>query len=227
MAEPWLQAGYSAILIDPQHAHPFKSEQRPEGGYVWKVGDVINSRRAMYYLRIALDHGIAFVAGFPPCTDVAISGTRHWAKKRDADIHFQAKAALIAEQCRMIGQLSGAPWFFENPVSAFSKIFGKPNYTFDPCDYGGYLSEDDVNPIYPKHIPARDAYKKKTCLWTGNGFVMPPTAPVDGLPFQEALNIGGKSQRTKNIRSVTPRGFARAVYFHNAGATEHDDITPA
>ena len=34
-------------------------------------------------------------------------------------------------------------------------------------------------------------------------------SPVHGL-------TGGKSVRTKNIRSATPRGFARAVFLANA-----------
>lgn len=67
--------------------------------------------------REAISSGcVRFVAGFPPCTDVAVSGTPHFAAKAGKDKFFQAKAALIAEQCRVIGQLAGAPWFFENPV---------------------------------------------------------------------------------------------------------------
>jgi hypothetical protein len=34
--------------------------------------------------------------------------------------------------------------------------------------------------------------------------------------LQEAYELGGKSQRTKDIRSATPRGFAKAVYAANA-----------
>jgi hypothetical protein len=30
------------------------------------------------------------------------------------------------------------------------------------------------------------------------------------------MKLGGKSQRTKDIRSATPRGFAKAVYAANA-----------
>lgn len=29
--------------------------------------------------------------------------------------------------------------------------------------------------------------------------------------------LGGKSMKTKNIRSVTPRGFALAVFYANVG----------
>ena len=66
-----------------------------------------------------------------------------------------------------------------------------------------------------------DAYPKKTCLWTGNGFTMPwtdPVQPEDGHSRQH-LKLGGKSAKTKNIRSATPRGFARAVYEFNSMET--------
>ena len=225
-AEPWLRAGFNAILVDPQHEKTFQSITHPGGGVIWKIGRVINHPGTFYYLRIAIEYGVAFVAGFPPCTDVAISGARWFEEKRAKDIHFQAKAALVAEQCRMIGQLSGAPWFFENPGSVFSSIFGKANHTFNPCEYGGYLPEDDAHPLYPDVFPPRDGYMKKTCLWSGGDFVMPPRRPVHGLPFHEAIKLGGKSERTKRIRSTTPRGFAEAVYQFNREAANDDFPTP-
>ena len=55
----------------------------------------------------------------------------------------------------------------ENPVGVLSSYWRKPDHTFDPCDYGGYLN------------PAGDAYTKKTCLWTGGGFIMPKKKPVE------------------------------------------------
>ena len=62
----------------------------------------------MPYIRDALMSGVVFVAGFPPCTDVAVSGTRWWADKMSKDRYFQAKAALVAEQCRMMGEIGRA-----------------------------------------------------------------------------------------------------------------------
>lgn len=148
MCQPWLDAGYRVVLVDPQHP---ASEQvglveRISGTIVEaapRLGEIIRSER------------IVFVAGFPPCTDVAVSGSRWFATKREKDQHFQAKAALVAEQCRMIGMLSGAPWLFENPVSVFSSIFGKADHTFHPHYFTGFCPDDN--------------YTKQTCLWTGGG----------------------------------------------------------
>lgn len=214
MVQPWVEAGYEAILVDPQH---------PEGvtveGQITKVGQIIDHPETWSVLRKAIiSDRVVFVSGFPPCTDVAVSGAAHWERKRQQDPYFQAKAAIIAEQCRTTGQLSGAPWIFENPVSAFSKIFGKPQHTFNPFEYGGYLPANDVHPLYPDYIKPRDAYPKKTCLWAGNGFIMPEKQAVGvGNGYSDQHNkLGGKSLKTKNIRSATPRGFARAVFLANA-----------
>jgi hypothetical protein len=110
------------------------------------------------------------------------------------------------------------PYFIENPVSVLATKWRKPNYTFHPYLYGGYIpQEESEHPEWPQYIAPRDAYPKKTCLWTGNSFVMPDFKPVtveDGYARQH-LKLGGKSMKTKNIRSATPRGFARAVYEAN------------
>lgn len=212
MAEPWLDAGYSAILIDPQHEQSSVTTHGG-GGVVIKVSAVIDSPDSWSVIKNHIND-IVFVAGFPPCTDVAVSGAAHFGRKRKADPHFQTKAALIAEQCKVIGSITGAPWFFENPVSVFASIFGKPDFTFNPYEYGGYLPENDSHPTYPDYIAPRDAYPKKTCLWVGNGFVMPKKISVqfDGGYSAQHTKLGGKSDRTKNIRSATPRGFAKAVF---------------
>lgn len=212
MAQPWVYAGYRAILVDPQHEGGVTVD-----GPVTRVGHIIDHPETWRVIRENADR-IAFVAAFPVCTDVAVSGAAHWERKRSADPYFQAKATRLAEQCKTIAEMLGAPWFFENPVSAFSSIFGKPDYSFHPYEYGGYLPEDDEHPLYPEYIKPRDAYPKKTCLWTGGGFVMPERRPVDfgGGYSDQHKKLGGKSEKTKNIRSATPRGFAIAVFEANA-----------
>ena len=207
MVKPWVDAGYRAVLVDPQH------ESHTNDGQIERIHLFLSD--AMQRLgEIIKTERVVFVAGFPPCTDVAVSGAAHFKSKANKDKHFQAKAALIAEQCRVIGALSGAPWFFENPVSVFASIFGKPDFTFDPFEFGGYLPEDDEHPEYADIISARDAYPKKTCLWSGGGFSLPEKKPVYVRPgySDQHHKLGGKSIKTKNIRSATPRGFAQAVF---------------
>jgi len=206
MAKPWIDAGYECWLVDPQH---------PDGitrnGNLVKIG--LTVEEAIPIIREHIDD-VVFVGSFPVCTDLAVSGAAHFKTKYNKDKHFQAKAMQLVWQCHMIGELSGAPYFIENPVSVIASAWRKPDYVFHPYEYGGYLPEDDVHPLYSEYIKPRDAYPKKTCLWTGNGFVMPEKKPVpvdDGYSTQ-FHKLGGKSLKTKNIRSATPRGFAQAVF---------------
>lgn len=197
LVKPWTDAGYHAVLVDPQHP-----PGRHTDGNVTRIGCTIEE--AAHWLGEYLATGrVVFVAGFPPCTDVAVSGARWFEHKRKVDKHFQTKAALVAEQCRMVGLLSRAKWFFENPVSVFSGIFGKPSHTFNPYDYTGYESADN--------------YTKKTCLWTGGGFVMPyPNRDTSLGQPDNRIHTAPPSADRANFRSATPMGFARAVYLHNA-----------
>lgn len=196
MAAPWVASGYTVILVDTQH---------PEGitrqGNIIRVGKTIIGCADMIG-SVVKRHEIAFVAGFPPCTDVSLSGARHWKAKRERDPYFQVKAAIVAEQCRMVGMLSGAPWFFENPKSAFSKVFGKPNHKFHPWQYTGYEKNDN--------------YRKETWLWSGGGFVMPTHCLDITLgPPDDRIHKCAPSPERANIRSATPIGFARAVFEAN------------
>ncbi len=231
MAEPWVDAGYRAVLVDPQHL------ETSIDGPIERISATILD--AMPRLsQIIRTENIVMVIGFPPCTHVAVSGSRWFEAKRAKDPHFQAKAALVAEQCRMIGMVTGCPWAFENPVSVFSSIFGSADYTFHPYQFTGLCGDDN--------------YTKQTCLWTGNGFMAPAEnmhpmveAAIDAvklacgrmMPKKKAIEvISGTSfaglvtdwypdnrihecppsDERANIRSATPLGFARAVFLSNA-----------
>lgn len=193
-AEPWVDFGYTAVLVDPQHTHYGT-------GNVLQFPGTIDD--AMPLIDLCIQTGkVAFVMGFPPCTDVSASGAKHWERKFAEDRYFQARAAVVAQQCKTIGELSGAPWAFENPVSAFGSIFGEADYTFHPYQYAAFAPEDQ--------------YVKTTCLWTGGGFKMPPPREIGrmGEPDDRIFKASQNEERA-NIRSATPRGFARAVFIEN------------
>ena len=163
--------------------------------------------------------GVSFVFGFPECTHLAVSGAAHFAKKRDANPFFQDEAMVLVHLTRRLAENLDCTWAFENPVSVISSMYRKPDYKFHPYEYGGYLPEGDEHPFHPEYIKERDAYPKKTCIWSGNGFIMPNKKEVDVLPgySDQHKKLGGRSLKTKNIRSATPRGFARAVFEANKG----------
>ena len=196
MVAPWVEDGYRAVLVDPQHG------TTRQDGNVLKVAGTIED--AMPLIGELIREGdVAMVFGFPPCTEMAVSGARWFKDKYAADPLFQAKAVMVAEQCRTIGRLSGAPWMVENPVSVLSSAFGKPQHAFHPADYTAWEPADN--------------YTKKTCLWTGGGFVMPQPArdATLGKP-DNRIHFASPGPERANFRSATPMGFARAVHDANA-----------
>jgi len=138
---------------------------------------------------------IAFAAFFPPCTDIAVSGARWF---RDKGLAALYKAVKLFYASIRIAEWSNAPYLIENPVSVVSTYWRKPDFIFDPCDFAGYPGGED------------DLYTKRTCLWVGGGFRMPQArkqSPVYGSMIP--------SENRANIRSETPKGFARAVFEAN------------
>lgn len=214
-AEAWAFAGYTVYHYDILTIEP-REEPHGEGVKVFLPWNADN-RAEVEALMLRHRGQAKLVLGFPPCTDLAVSGSRHFAAKLQADPNCQnravARAKLVAE---IAGQLN-VPYCIENPVSILSSLWRKPDFTFHPCNYGGYLPPDDVHPIWPKYIAPRDAYPKKTCYWTGGNFIMPPMRPVSCPPgySEQHLRLGGKSAKTKSIRSMSPRGIARAIYLAN------------
>lgn len=149
------------------------------------------------------------IFAFPDCTDLAVSGAKH-------EGHTSLDSVVHAQMVEMMADEFGAAWMVENPVGKMSTLWRKPDHYFHPFEYGGYMSGEE-NIFHPR-MPARDAYTKKTCLWTGNGFVMPEKKPVPHIgKFWGWAYLGGKSEKTKQLRSLTPRGFARAVFEANKG----------
>lgn len=122
---------------------------------------------------------IAFIASFSPCTNVAGSGARDFATKGGMML---VDAIELFEAGRNAGAWSGAPWMAENPVGVLASLphIGKPDHYFHPYEFSG-------------HEPA-DWYTKLTCIWEGNGFVMPK-------PFFDLERFErGKAQRAEKLR---------------------------
>jgi len=138
----------------------------------------------------------------PPCTDFAGSGAQYW-KQKDQDGRTIQSMAIVIRCMAIIAECSPAFWALENPVGRLRKWIGSPSLIFNPCDYG-------------------DAYTKKTLLW--GKFHSPGKTPVTPEYYIDSKGnkypplwgkTGGKSARTKMLRSITPPGFARAFYEAN------------
>lgn len=187
MVAPWAEAGFQCYFVDLQH--PAGETRR---GNVILVGADIRDWLPPY-------GPVAMLFAFPPCTDVAVSGAR-WFK--DKGLGSLIRALQLFEVSVKLAEWTGAPYLIENPVSTVATYWRKPDHRFDPCDYGGYLK------------PPGDAYTKQTWLWTGNGFVLPVPRRVFPTEGSRMHRMGNTKARA-NLRSATPRGFARAVFEAN------------
>ena len=225
--KPWAKNGYECYAFDIQHtSNPmewFYGDDGVYGNIRYRYADLHDRKTLLdlemeFKLKALQGERIVFGMAFPVCTDLAVSGAAHFKRKEEANPGFQDKAVRHAVRCARLFNELGIPYFIENPVSVLATKWRQPDYSFHPYEYGEYIPDDEAeHPRWPDYIAPKDAYTKKTCLWTSKSFRMPhrlPTCKPNGYSAQH-LKLGGKSKRTKDIRSATPRGFATAVYEFN------------
>ena len=137
------------------------------------------------------------VLAAPPCTAFAGSGAQYWSAKDAGGATLEA-LALVDACLRIVAVHRPLWWALENPVGRLRRWLGPPALSFNPCDYG-------------------DPYTKRTLLW--GHFNAPARSPVEPERVCSQgswlMRLGGKSERTKELRSATPAGFARAFFEAN------------
>ena len=165
---------------------------------------------ALELLKMKWDMLIAF----PPCTHLAVSGARHFAKKQEDGRQQEAIdffMRFVNADCPRIA--------VENPIGIMSSKYRKPNQIIRPYMFG-------------------DHARKSTCLWTKG---LPPLVATDvvdpgdickggfsrGASADCARDENGKilawnDPRTAKIRSKTFPGIARAMAEQWAGVCELD-----
>lgn len=195
MVMPWRDAGCECWTVDIQHPMALGN-----GGVTEKDGvRQLHFDLSRPWLFPGDRNAIAIVFAFPPCDHLAVSGAR-WFKGKG--LRALSRSIELFATATEFCEWAGAPYMIENPVSSIATHWRKPNAAFHPWQYTGFCQDDN--------------YTKKTCLWTGNGFVMPPPYPDVSLgePDNRIHEAPPGSER-KNFRSATPSGFARAVFEAN------------
>ena len=155
------------------------------------------------------------IIAFPPCTDLAVSGARHFAKKRadgrqQRSIEFFMRFANV--DCPKVA--------IENPIGIMSSHYRKPDQIIQPYQFG-------------------DHARKSTCLWLKGLPKLIPTNIVDpgeivrggfsvGASLNYARDENGKiipwnDPRTAKIRSKTFPGIARAMAEQWGGDVRGED----
>ena len=149
------------------------------------------------------------IIAFPPCTDLAVSGARHFAKKR-ADGRQQRSIDFFMQfvnaDCPRVA--------IENPIGIMSSHYRKPDQIIQPYQFG-------------------DHARKSTCLWLKGLPKLEPTNIVDpGEIMRGGFSVGASANyardengkilpwndpRTAKARSKTFHGIARAMAEQWAG----------
>ena len=191
--------GHEAYSCDIQEC----SGGHPEWHIKGDVLPLLNGDCEFYTMdgeRHAISGRWDMIIAFPPCTDLAVSGARHFAKKRadgrqQASIDFFMKFANA--HCDMIA--------IENPVGIMSTRFRKPDQIINPYQFG-----------HPE--------TKKTCLWLKNLQPLEETENVYAymmtLPEKERSRIHWMGSGHAKERSKTYPGIARAMAEQWAGPVD-------
>jgi len=197
LVKPWADAGYECHVVDLQHPSKMTVE-----GNVTKWGmDVYEWEEMFESAYPEKMKNVVFAAFFPPCTDLAVSGARWFAKKERDNPGTRKRAMDLVFWSDRLGKKLNCPYFIENPVSVISSEWRPPDFTFHPYDYSGY--EGGSN----------DGYTKKTCLWTGNGFSLPQKKPIKlDAKTHDRIHKMGPSDERANMGSLTPMGYAQALF---------------
>jgi site-specific DNA-cytosine methylase len=106
-----------------------------------------------------LDHGWDLMIAHPPCTHLAVSGARHFAKKRADGRQQQGIDFFMA-----LANCDIPRYAIENPIGIMSTVWRKPDQIIQPWEYGHEA-------------------QKSTCLWLRGLPELKPTNIVDKGEF--------------------------------------------
>jgi hypothetical protein len=179
------------------------SQPYREAGYEVRQYDLKHGSDVRMIKKI--DQPVHGVLAAPLCTAFAGSGARWWKEKEaQGDEQLKEGLALVDACLRIVFVHKPVWWVLENPVGRLKDWIGHHRHTFNPFEYAGWLGDESDE----------EAYSKLTCLW--GHFVIPKKRPVENTQGSKMWACyGGKSERTKEARSMTPRGFSRAFFAVN------------
>lgn len=132
----------------------------------------------------------------PPCTDTAVSGSKHFAAKW-ADGRQAASVSLFMRVVRASAHIPRTA--IEQPVSIMSSLYRKPDQIIQPWQFG-------------------HGETKATCLWLRGLPRLTPTNVVDGREARVHRMPPGPNRARD--RSKTYRGIADAMADQWGGAAD-------
>ena len=179
----------SAWLIACEYSGAIRRAMRDRGIEAWSCDLLPSEDDSEFHIQgdvlPLLGEGWAGMIAHPPCTDLAVSGARHFAAKV-ADGRQQRSIDFVQA-------LLDAPIphiAIENPISIISSRIRKPDQIIQPWQFG-------------------HGETKATCLWLKNLPKLIPTAIVDGREAR-VHRMPPSPDRWKE-RSRTYQGIAEAI----------------
>jgi hypothetical protein len=179
------------------------------------------------------------IVAAPPCTDFTNSGAQYW-RQKDRDGRTRASVELVRQVLRCVEYWKPDWWVIENPVGRLPRLvpaIGKARLQFDPCDFSGWAPDmtaadwvrleelralsleerEQLGAQAVELVKRANAYTKRTQLW--GHFNVPELRRVEPIKLcaqgSWLQKLGGKSEKTKAARSVTPAGFSSAFFAAN------------
>jgi hypothetical protein len=227
-AEPYKRNNWHVFQVDIKHGIDIL-----EWDYKNEIMDFVADLK---YIDRNMEIKFGLLAAVP-CTDYALCGATHF-KKKDTDGRTEVSQLLVDKTKEIIDWLDVKFgllfWRVENPMSrihSLNKWLGPVKFKFNPCDFSGYnhISESEwarLNALEgvkmseaPKSelqlVMDKNLYNKETWLW--GQFNHPEKRFLQPIwkEFPGHILYGGKSERTKELRSVDPKGFCQAFYEAN------------
>lgn len=118
-----------------------------------------------------INDGWDLMIAFPPCTDLAVSGARHFERKIADGSQQKSIDFFMSIVNAPIKHIA-----IENPIGIMSKKYRKPNQIIQPWMFG-------------------DKAQKSTCLWLKNLPNLTPTNIVEKGEFFEFVSKKGVKKR--------------------------------
>lgn len=162
--DAFIRHGHDAISCD------LLPTESPGPHYQGPVEDIIHD-------------GFDLMVAHPPCTHLAVSGSRHFHRK-------QAEQAQALDFVRLLMNAPIPRWCIENPVSVISSAIRPPDQIVQPWEYG-------------------HGETKATCLWIHNLPRLRPTHTVEGREARVHRMAPGPDRWKE--RSRTYQGIADAM----------------
>ena len=187
------------VLVGCEYSGRVREAFRAIGHDAWSCDIIPSDDNSPFHIQDDilnhLDDDWDMLVAFPPCTHLAVSGARWFAKKR-----IKQNKAVAFVECLMSAPIPKIA--IENPVGILSTKIRKPDQIIQPYYFG-------------------DPFRKRTCLWLKGLPKLEPTDIVEprivtyqrsnGKSVTFSSDYGGSGPKAGKRRSLTYPGIARAM----------------